>query len=138
MADMSHIKEIEKAKPNYGKALKVKDLKGKVILLEYWGLKWPPCLGGLPHLQVLQDKFKNSDKFIVITSHAATYNKKAIDGILKKSKATFTNYQQLMLKKALPEDGLPHVVLFDKNGKVVEKGEKIQALEQKIEKLIYK
>ena len=39
MADMSHIKEIEKAKPNYGKALKVKDLKGKVILLEYWGLK---------------------------------------------------------------------------------------------------
>ena len=36
--DTSHLKEIENAKPQYGPALKAKDLKGKVILFEYWGL----------------------------------------------------------------------------------------------------
>lgn len=36
-ADLSHLKEIEKGKLIYGEALKAKDLKGKVILLEYWG-----------------------------------------------------------------------------------------------------
>ena len=38
-ADYSHLKEIEKAKGNliYGEAVTAKDLKGKVILLEYWG-----------------------------------------------------------------------------------------------------
>lgn len=38
-ADYSHLKEIEKAKGNliYGEAVTAKDLKGKVILFEYWG-----------------------------------------------------------------------------------------------------
>lgn len=36
--DATHLKEIENAKPQYGKALKAKDLKGKVIFFEYWGL----------------------------------------------------------------------------------------------------
>ena len=36
--DTTHLKEIENAKPHYGKALNAKDLKGKVIFFEYWGL----------------------------------------------------------------------------------------------------
>ena len=36
-ADLDHLKEIEKGKLIYGEEVKAKDLKGKVILLEYWG-----------------------------------------------------------------------------------------------------
>ena len=119
-ADLKHLDEIEKGKVIHGEALKTKDLKGKVILFEYWGFNWPPCLEAIPHLQVLQDKYAKTGKFLVITSHAMTYNKKAIDGILKKNKATFTTYQKLILEKAPPVDGIPHVVLFDKEGNIVE------------------
>jgi hypothetical protein len=35
--DLTHLDEIEKGKVVYGKAVKAKELKGKVILFEYWG-----------------------------------------------------------------------------------------------------
>jgi hypothetical protein len=84
----------------------------------------------------LQDKFGKTGKFQVITSHAIAYNKKAIDGIFKKNKVTFPCFQQLFLKKALPTDGIPHVILFDQNGKIVEQDFEIEDLEKKIKNLI--
>lgn len=35
--DLTHLDEFEKGKPVFGQELKAKDLKGKVILLKYWG-----------------------------------------------------------------------------------------------------
>ena len=84
----------------------------------------------------MQDKFSKSGKFQVVTSHAVPYNKKAIEGILKKSKAKFPVYQQLFLSKAKPVDGIPHVILFDAKGKIVEQDWEIENLEEKIKKLL--
>ena len=30
-----------------------KDLRGKVVLIEFWGLNCPPCRASLPHMQEL-------------------------------------------------------------------------------------
>ena len=35
--DLSHLDEIEKGKVVVGKALKAKDLKGKIVIFKYWG-----------------------------------------------------------------------------------------------------
>ena len=135
-SDLTHVDEILKGKLIHGEAIEADALKGKVILFEYWGFNWPPCLEALPHLQVLQDKFAKSGKFAVISSHALAYNKRAIEGILKKNKITFPVYQKLFLKKAPPVDGIPHVILFDQEGKIVEQDFEIENLEEKIKKLI--
>ena len=84
----------------------------------------------------MQDKYSKTGKFQVITSHAAQYNKKAIEGILNKTKVRFPVYQKLFLSKATPTDGIPHVIIFDTNGKIIEQDWEIENLEEKIKKLI--
>lgn len=70
-------------------------------------------------------------------SHVVPYNQKAVEGTLKKVKVTMSCYQDLHLKKApLTEDGIPHIVIFDHNGKIIEQDFEIEDLEKKIEKLV--
>ena len=47
-----------------GDAVKLADLKGKVVLLEFWGYLCGPCIGAMPGLMELHEKF--ADKGLVI------------------------------------------------------------------------
>ncbi|MGQ0760728.1 MAG: redoxin family protein [Acidobacteriota bacterium] len=42
------------------------DLKGKVVLLDFWGTWCPPCVASLPSLRELNKKFVKSDKFVML------------------------------------------------------------------------
>ena len=42
-----------------GKPIKLSDLKGKVVLLDFWGVWCPPCVRSLPHLIELNAKYKS-------------------------------------------------------------------------------
>jgi thiol-disulfide isomerase/thioredoxin len=42
-----------------GKPIKLSDLQGKVVLLDFWGVWCPPCVGSLPHLIELNAKYKS-------------------------------------------------------------------------------
>lgn len=65
------------------------------------------------------------------------YNKKFVDGYLKKAKLKATSFQNFQLKKApLSDEGVPHLILFDHNGKIVEQDWEIEDLDKKVEKLV--
>ena len=83
----------------------------------------------------MQDKYKG--KVEVVLSHVVPFNKRAVLGSLKKGKSKAVCYQDLKLKKApLTEDGIPHVVIFDHKGKIIEQDFEIEDLEKKIAKLV--
>ena len=44
--------------------LKIAGMEGKVVFLEFFGHKCPPCLASIPHLKHLQEKYK--DKLAII------------------------------------------------------------------------
>lgn len=50
------------------KALKLSDLKGKVVLLDFWGVWCPPCRAAMPHLKELYAKHKK-DGLVIIGVH---------------------------------------------------------------------
>lgn len=89
----------------------------------------------MPGLQVLHSKYAKTGKFTVIGSHVQNYNKKAVDGLLSRSKVTFPNYQFLRVSKAPGGGGIPYMALIDHEGNVVAKGH-ISNLEAEIKKLI--
>ena len=51
--------------------LKIKGLEGKVIFLEFFGHRCPPCLASIPHLIKLQKKHK--DKLAIVSIEVQGY-----------------------------------------------------------------
>jgi thiol-disulfide isomerase/thioredoxin len=53
-----------------GKPLTLSNLKGKVVVLDFWGVWCGPCRAAMPHLKELYEKHK-SEGLVVIGIHTA-------------------------------------------------------------------
>jgi thiol-disulfide isomerase/thioredoxin len=104
--------------------LKVEGLEGKVVFLEFFGHKCPPCLASIPHLIKLQDKYK--DKLAIISIEVQGYDqeqtKKFVDEkgmnyiVVSEEKASeLVNYIQ---QRAQWKGSIPFLVALDPKGDV--------------------
>lgn len=50
-----------------GKAVKLSDLKGKVIFVDLWATWCGPCLHEMPALEVLKEKYKNDARIVFLS-----------------------------------------------------------------------
>ncbi|HKR62063.1 MAG TPA: redoxin domain-containing protein [Pyrinomonadaceae bacterium] len=49
-----------------GEHITLEDLKGKVVVLDFWGTWCPPCVASLPSLRALNKKFAKEPQFVLI------------------------------------------------------------------------
>lgn len=61
--------------------LTIKGLEGKIVFLEFFGHKCPPCLASIPHLISLQDKHK--DKLAIVAIEVQGYNNEEVAAFVK-------------------------------------------------------
>ncbi|QRM89018.1 redoxin domain-containing protein [Lacinutrix sp. WUR7] len=62
------------AKDVHGKSYKLSELKGKVVVLNFWFTKCGPCITEMPQLNALASNFKGKNVVFL----ALTFNKKAV------------------------------------------------------------
>lgn len=55
------------------KPTKLKNLKGKVVLLEFWTFSCVNCIRGLPHINKIHEKY-SKDGLVVIGIHSPEFN----------------------------------------------------------------
>jgi thiol-disulfide isomerase/thioredoxin len=124
--NMANIPDVElKSAPDFdlvsteGNRVKLDDLKGKVILLEFWFVRCPGCKSSIPFLNKLQRKYPK-DKLEVIGIEYMNANKGAVVDYVKNNRV---NYTTLLFGKTVAARydvfGGPTFALIDQNGNIV-------------------
>lgn len=105
----------------HGRDVTLSQLRGKVVLLEFWATWCPPCRATVPELVALQGKFKGRG-FTVLGISVDDE-----DGHLRAELSEFSgkfhiNYPVLVGSEAVERDykvwSIPQSFLIDKNGKI--------------------
>jgi len=66
-----------------GEYLTLDDLRGKVVVLDFWGTWCPPCVAALPALRDLKKRYAKEKAFVMISVSSDTVEEKWKDFILK-------------------------------------------------------
>jgi len=101
-----------------GQVVKLNDLRGKVVLLNFWFINCPPCRAEMPDLNELKTEYANKDvEFIGITFD----NKSNVEAFLKTLPFEFQIIPDA--RKIIQEYGImgfPTSVVLDRKGKIVD------------------
>lgn len=123
-----------------GKVLKLSDLRGKVVLVDFWASWCRPCRMENPNVVAAYKKFK--DKGFAIYSVSLDQNadnwKNAIqqDGLVWAAHVSDLKGWQSEPAHIYGVQAIPAQFLLDKEGKIVAKNLRGEQLEQKLEELL--
>ena len=121
---------------NKDKMIALDDLKGKVVLLDFWIKNCGPCIASVPHLNELQKKF--ADKNFEIISINSYDPKEDVKWFCNKHKVS---YNVLLNGKEVAQlhgvSAFPTFFVVDKEGKIIYAGTGYdETIEKKIEQSI--
>lgn len=104
-----------------GPKLTPEKLRGKVVLVDRWGVFCPPCRRSLPHIESLWRKFR-SRPFVIIGSHCQGDEREKIAELVKENKLTYSIYIKAGLYDEPQSRGIPSYYIVNPYGKIVYSG----------------
>lgn len=106
-----------------GETKKLSDLKGKVVVLDFWATYCPPCLEEIPHLNDLQTKF--GENLQIVGLHVGgDEDKIKVPEYVKRLRINYLlGYPEDELSSLLlaGDDSIPQTFVFNRQGKLIKK-----------------
>lgn len=108
---------------NTPKPLTLADLKGKVVLLDFWTFCCINCMHVIPDLKKLEAKYPN--ELVVVGVHSAKFDNEKISGNIKASilryelKHPVVNDHEMLLWRQYGVSSWPTIAVLDPEGRVV-------------------
>ncbi len=101
-----------------GHEVALKSLRGKFVLLSFWGTWCPPCREEMPHIKSLYDEFK--DRCLVVVCVAVNDTADKTRKYFEDQKLPFLNLldDERDVSTKYGAGGVPRVILIDKEGAV--------------------
>jgi len=121
-----------------GDELILADLKGKVVLLDFWATWCPPCMAELPTMKATYEKYHQ--KGFEIVGISADRTREALTGVIEKEGLSWPNMydkeQQASLVDEFGIQGFPTMLLLDQTGTVVAVNPRGEELEKTVAMLL--
>jgi thiol-disulfide isomerase/thioredoxin len=125
-----------------GKNLKLSSLRGKVVLIDFWASWCGPCRRESPNVVRLYNQYK--DKGFTVFSVSLDQDAAAWKQAIEKDGLVWPNHVSDLLGWNTPMtqiygfNSIPHTVLIDKQGKIIDTGLRGESLEQKLKEIFSK
>lgn len=103
-----------------GNVIKISELKGKVVFVNFWATWCPPCKAEMPSIQVLKDKFKGeqSEKVVFVLVELE-HDKEKAEAFMKDGGMDLPIYFPASeIPTSWLGQSIPTTVILDKDGKV--------------------
>lgn len=122
----------KKVAPNFtwmkdGKEVSLKDMKGKVVLVNLWATWCKPCIKEMPDLSAISEELKGKDFEMIGVNVFQQNGSKKVEDFLATNPVSYTilDGNQEIVDALGEADGalveaVPTTFLIDKNGKIVE------------------
>jgi peroxiredoxin len=100
-----------------GEYMSLDELKGKVVLLDFWGTWCPPCVESVPGLRELNKRFAKESSFVMISVSSDGDENKWKDFIARE-KMVWIQYldRDHKVQRAFRVDRFPTYILLDPDG----------------------
>lgn len=99
-----------------GKTINSNDLKGKVIILEFWDTHCGPCLQLMPELVKLSDKYKDNPDVAIFVINAGWEPIENAKAFMDKKGYSFKSaFMDKKISRELGVSTLPATIIIDKN-----------------------
>lgn len=96
--------------------LKLADLKGKVVVIDFWGVWCGPCRAAMPHLKELHEKHKD-DGLVIIGVHTKNRGEEMADFVTEEELPWPVAWdEEGKTVKAFEVDSYPDYYLIDRKG----------------------
>ena len=90
-------------------------LRGNVVVLDFWATWCPPCRAAVPHLSMLQDKYRS--RGLVVLGLNLDTDDKDLMNFVNQTRITYTLVRSdEAVSNAYHVSGIPRVILIDRNG----------------------
>jgi len=106
-----------------GKTVKLSDLKGKVVVLDFWATWCGPCKVSFPALQKIYDKYKNNPNIVILALNtwervSGVEREDVVKKFIEENKYTFPVLYDEGFVEKYGVEGIPTKFVIDKKGMI--------------------